>query len=132
MIFDEMYLQKRQEYFGGEMIGGDDEGELYKGIICFMVVGLKESIPYVIKKHRLKPTLTPIGLKQNFWTPSKFFLTVAFVLELSFVTIIQRLCLVSRNCWNISSKIRMNYICYTSPEKSTTLLRRCPFNKKRP
>ena len=50
MIFDEMYLQKRQEYFGGEMIGGDDEGELYKGIICFMIVGLKESIPYVIKK----------------------------------------------------------------------------------
>ena len=49
MIFDEMYLQKSQEYFGGEMIGGDDEGELYKGIICFMIVGLKESIPYVIK-----------------------------------------------------------------------------------
>ena len=50
MIFDEMYLQKSQEYFGGEMIGGDDQGELYKGIICFMIVGLKESIPYVIKK----------------------------------------------------------------------------------
>ena len=28
MIFDEMYLQKSQEYFGGEMIGCDDEGEL--------------------------------------------------------------------------------------------------------
>ena len=49
MIFDEMYLQKRQEYFWGEMIGCDDEGELYKGIVCFMIVGLKESIPYVIK-----------------------------------------------------------------------------------
>ena len=48
MIFDEMYLQKRQEYFWGEMIGCDDEGELYKGIVCFMIVGLKESIPYVI------------------------------------------------------------------------------------
>ena len=44
-----MYLQKSQEYFGGEMIGGDDEGELYKDIICFMIVGSKESIPYVIK-----------------------------------------------------------------------------------
>ena len=49
MIFDEMYLQKRQEYFWGEMIGCDDEGELYKGIVCFMIAGLKESIPYVIK-----------------------------------------------------------------------------------
>ena len=49
MIFDEMYLQKSQEYFGGEMIGCDDEGELYKGIVCFMIVGLKETIPYEIK-----------------------------------------------------------------------------------
>ena len=31
------------------MIGFDDEGELYKGIDCFMIVGLKESIPHVIK-----------------------------------------------------------------------------------
>ena len=30
------------------MIGCDNEGELYKGIVCFMIVGLKESIPYVI------------------------------------------------------------------------------------
>ena len=45
MIIDEMYLQKSYEYFGGEMIGCDNEGELYKGIVCFMIVGLKESIP---------------------------------------------------------------------------------------
>ena len=31
------------------MISCYDEGELYKGIVCFMIVGLKESIPYVIK-----------------------------------------------------------------------------------
>ena len=49
MIFDEMYLQKSQEYFWREMIGCDDEGELHKSIVCFMIVGLKESIPYVIK-----------------------------------------------------------------------------------
>ena len=48
MIFDEMYLLKSQEHFEGEMIGCDDEGELYTGIVCFMIVGLKESIPYVI------------------------------------------------------------------------------------
>ena len=47
MIFYEMYLQKSQEYFWGEMTGC--EGELYQGKVCFMIVGLKESIPYVIK-----------------------------------------------------------------------------------
>ena len=31
------------------MIGCNDKGELYKDIVCFMIVGLKESIPYVIK-----------------------------------------------------------------------------------
>ena len=31
------------------MIGCDDEGELHKGIVCFMIVSLKESIPCVIK-----------------------------------------------------------------------------------
>ena len=33
MMFYEMYLQKSQRYFGGEMIGCDGEGELCKGIV---------------------------------------------------------------------------------------------------
>ena len=49
LIFDEMYLQNSQEYFWREMIGFDDKGELYKVIVCFMIVGLKESIPCVLK-----------------------------------------------------------------------------------
>ena len=49
LIFDEMYLQKCEEYFVGEMIGSDESGELYNGIVCFMIVGLKQNIPYVIK-----------------------------------------------------------------------------------
>ena len=51
LIFDEIYLQKSKKYFRGEIISYDDEGELYKGngIVCFMIVGLKESISYVIK-----------------------------------------------------------------------------------
>ena len=39
-----MYLQKCQGYFGGKVLGSDENGELYKGIVCFMIVGLKESI----------------------------------------------------------------------------------------
>ena len=49
LLFDEMYLQKCEEYFGGDMMGSNDAGELYKGLVCFMVIGLKQSIPYIIK-----------------------------------------------------------------------------------
>ena len=34
------------------MIGCDDERELYKGIVCFMTIRVKESIPHVIKSSR--------------------------------------------------------------------------------
>ena len=40
-----MYLQKCEEYFGGELIGSDENGELDKGIVCFLIEGMKESIP---------------------------------------------------------------------------------------
>ena len=33
LLFDEMYLQKCEEYFGGEQIGSDENGELNKGIV---------------------------------------------------------------------------------------------------
>jgi hypothetical protein len=49
LIFDEMYLQKCVEYSGGEMIGADENGVMYKGIVCFMIVGLQSNIPFVIK-----------------------------------------------------------------------------------
>ena len=45
LLLDEMYLQKCEEYFGGELIGSDENGELDKGIVCFMKKGMKESIP---------------------------------------------------------------------------------------
>ena len=47
LLFDEMYLQKCEEYFGGELIGSDENGELYKEIVCFMIVRLSPS--HVIK-----------------------------------------------------------------------------------
>ena len=36
-FFGEMYLQKCEEYFGGEQIGSEENGEWYKGIACFMI-----------------------------------------------------------------------------------------------
>ena len=44
-----MYLQKCEEYFGGELKRCGEDGNLYKGLVCYMIVGLKESVPYVIK-----------------------------------------------------------------------------------
>ena len=39
-----MYPQKFEKYFGGELIGSGN-GELDKGIFCYMIEGMKESIP---------------------------------------------------------------------------------------
>ena len=49
LTLDEMYLQKCEEYFAGDLVGCNREGELCKGLVCFKIVGLKNSIPYVIK-----------------------------------------------------------------------------------
>ena len=38
LLFDEMYLQKCEEYTGDELTGSDENGELYKDIVCFMIV----------------------------------------------------------------------------------------------
>ena len=44
-----MYLQKSCQYHGGNFYEKDEHGEFYNGIVVFMVVGLRKSIPYVIK-----------------------------------------------------------------------------------
>ena len=49
LLFNGMYLQKCEEYFGGDLIGCGEDGNVYKGLVCFMIAGLKESVPYVIK-----------------------------------------------------------------------------------
>ena len=50
-IFDEMYLHKREEYTGEELTGADPDDNPYKGIMCFMIVGLKENLPFVVKDN---------------------------------------------------------------------------------
>ena len=49
ILVDETYLQKGVQYHGGSFIGLDDDGNLYSGVVVFMVVSLKESIPFVVK-----------------------------------------------------------------------------------
>ena len=43
------YLRKCEEYCGGEIIGANENYELYKVLLSFMIVGLKENVPYIIK-----------------------------------------------------------------------------------
>jgi hypothetical protein len=49
ILFDEMYLQTGTQYQAGKYIGADETGMLYKGVVCFMIVGLKESVAIVVK-----------------------------------------------------------------------------------
>ena len=49
LMVDEMFLQKAAQYQNGEYIGRNEDGQLYKGIVASMVVGLKTSIPYIIQ-----------------------------------------------------------------------------------
>ena len=118
LIFYEMYLQNSQEYFWREMIGCDDKGELYKVIVCFTIVSLKESIPYVIKSSP-ETKLDANWLKAELLDSLEILSNCGFHVRAIVVTVIHRMCLVSRNCWNMSTRIRMNYIGYKSPEKFT-------------
>ena len=51
LMFDEMYLHKREEYAGGKLVGADADGNLYEGIVCFMIVGFNltwcHSLPFI-------------------------------------------------------------------------------------
>ena len=42
LLFDEIYLQKCDEYVGGATHDVSENRDLYKGMICFMIVGLKK------------------------------------------------------------------------------------------
>ena len=46
--FDEINLQKCEEYFGGETFGVDERVEIFKGMFSFMLVGLKSNTHFII------------------------------------------------------------------------------------
>ena len=129
MIFDEMYLQKSQEYFLGEMIGCDDEVELYKGIVCFMIDTLKESIPYVIK------SLPEINIDAN-WLKTELLGSsnrgfrvrgIVFDNHPSNVSSFNKM--LEHFNHNLA-ELYMLHKYATQVQKNLPLLRRCPFNKK--
>ena len=46
--FGEIYLQKCEKYFGGEKLGVDERGEIFKGMLSFMLVGLRSNSHFII------------------------------------------------------------------------------------
>ena len=49
LMVDEMYLKKSSQYHGGDYVGEDDNEKLYAGLVVFMIVGVKDYVPYVVK-----------------------------------------------------------------------------------
>ena len=49
LMVDEMYLEKATQYHSGKYVGVNDEGNLYKNKVAFIIMGLKESIPYIVR-----------------------------------------------------------------------------------
>ena len=49
LLLDEMYLQPQVQFTGTTLIGCDDNLEMYKSILTFMVVSLKRCVPFVLK-----------------------------------------------------------------------------------
>ena len=49
VLFGEMYLQKGTQYHEGKHVGADEDGNLFKGVVCFMIVDLQKSVPIVAK-----------------------------------------------------------------------------------
>ena len=48
-MIDEMYLQKSAQYQPGEYAEATKAGNVYKGIVAFIVVGFKLPIPFVVQ-----------------------------------------------------------------------------------
>ena len=42
LMADEMYLQKGVQFHRGELVGANSDGEIFDGIMVFMIVGLKK------------------------------------------------------------------------------------------
>ena len=49
-VFDEIYIRRHEEHSGGACIGVDENGDLQKGIVTFMIVGVTRNIPCVLSR----------------------------------------------------------------------------------
>ena len=48
LMTDEIYLQQGIQFHSGEWIGADENGELFKGIVAFVINGLRDTVPIIV------------------------------------------------------------------------------------
>ena len=113
----------------GGIIGWDDEVELYKGIVCFMIVALKESIPYVIK------SLPEINIDAN-WLKTELLdsSNCGFrVRAIAFDNYPSNVSSFKKMLEHFNQNLDELYMLHkyaTQVQKNLPLLRRSPYNKK--
>lgn len=107
LIIDEMYLQKSAQYHSGKFVGKNDDGELYNGIVVFMIVGIRKTIPYVIKSL---PEIKVTGK----WLSEQIYESIDTLLEAGFYV---RAVITDNHPSNVSAfaDLKKSY----SPNKST-------------
>ena len=77
LLTDEMYLQKELQFQQGKLIGCDDNGNLFKGIMTFMIVGVRKNFPFVVKA-------VPESKIQGKWLSGQIIETIQSLHEIGF------------------------------------------------
>ena len=82
LLYDELYLQQCDQYSGGKVEVFDANGNLYTGIVCFIIIGLKLSEPYIIKV-KLSLRVPKVNLCCG-WLKDELELTLNVIIEFGF------------------------------------------------
>ena len=78
-----MYLQQCDRYSKGKVEGSDANGNFFTGIICYMVIGLKLNLPYVVRAVP-KVNLSGQGLKFELETTIDVVMQSGFSVSMAF------------------------------------------------
>ena len=49
LMANEIYLQQGTQFHSGEWIGVNENGELFKGVVAFMINGLRDTVPIIAR-----------------------------------------------------------------------------------
>ena len=76
-LFDEIYIQRCEEYSDGASYGVDEDDDRHNGVVCFFIVGLTRNIPYVL--HSIpKQNLINDWLKDSIWKSIEILQEIGF------------------------------------------------------
>ena len=101
-----------KKYAGGESFGADEAGNVYKGMITFMIVGLTKRIPFVLHAAPvIHAALIPIGSWRRFWGVLIAYNRQHIMSEPVLVIIIPVMLLCNKNFyWNMPWTVMMIYV----------------------